>query len=138
MRERYMLIWLVILVSIFIILSVKRKLSSLVKILLLLVLVSAFFIGGNFININNLSKEDQERLNEVVDKVGDTYIKLDGSSILVQVKGEWLDLNKIKVVQEFTQDVVIEYEGRDIYLGHSGVYNTIKVLQDVGLIEDDD
>lgn len=104
--------------------------------------ICLFFFGGEIINLNHLPAETLEKVNEAKEKLyntfGDLYIKTEGNSVYVDINGEWVNVDDIAVVGEFTKDNTINYEGKDIYLGHSGVYNTIKVLEDVGLLKKGD
>lgn len=97
-----------------------------------------FLFGGGVINSKYLPQGTLEMVNEAKEKLGDlggSYIKTEGNSVYVKVNDNWLCTEDIAIVGDFTKDNVINYEGEDIYLGHSGVYNTIKVLEDVGLLK---
>lgn len=134
MRTQYLLYLLIFLIGVFVVVNIYRRRKAFFNFIFVCILLGAFLLGGNIINLNVLSDEDQAKIDQVVSLVGDSYIKVDSGSIYIKVQDEWMDLNEIKVVGEFTKDITIEYDGQEIYLGHSGVYNTIKVLQDVGLL----
>ena len=112
------------------------------KVILIICAVCLFFFGGELINLNFLPADTLEKVEEAKLKLqntfGDLYMKTEGSSVYVDINGKWVNLNDISIVGEFTKDNTINYDGKDIYLGHSGVYNTIKVLQDVGLLKKGD
>lgn len=133
-REQCLVLFLVVLLIIYIVITqiVKRKMFF--KVVLACGFLGLFFFGGEIINLNVLSSATKDKLNKVVDVVGDTYIRAEGGNVEVLVGDSWLNINDIAIVGEFTKDNTIYYEGQEIYLGHSGVYNTIKVLQDVGLL----
>lgn len=135
-REQCLVLWLVVLLIVYVVINSLRQRKMLFKAVLACVFIGLFFFGGEIINVNSLSKVTKEKLEQVVDIVGDTYIRANGGNVEVLVGDQWLNLNDIAIIGEFTKDNVIEYEGQQIYLGHSGVYNTVKVLQDVGLIKD--
>ena len=94
-----------------------------------------WIVGGSLINLNTLPKDVQEKLEVVEELCGTAYIKQDGRSILIKVNGKWVDLEKVSFVGDFAKDIYLEYEGNRVFVGHSGIYNTIKTLKSVGLIE---
>ncbi len=120
-----------------ILLGIWRHRKTVVKLVVAVACVFVFYFGSQVISLNHLTSEVQKKLELVREQVGDTYIRVDGSKIYVNVGDKWLNLNEIAIVGEFTKDIKIDYEGEEIYLGHSGVYNTLKVLNDLGLLGGD-
>lgn len=135
-RFSCLLIWCLVLVMLFIALNMIKKRGAVFNVLLVLVLILALFAGGKVIDLNVLSDEQREKIQEVVNRVGDagSYITVDSGKIYVLVDDEWLNVDGIEEVNRVAGDIVINYGGEEIYLGHSGVYNTLQVLKDVGLI----
>lgn len=129
----------VMLVIVLLVVNSVVKRGKTFKFITLIVVVCLFFFGGEIINLNHLSAETLAKVNEAKERLyntfGDLYIKTEGNSVYVDINGDWVNVDDIAVVGEFTKDNVINYDGKDIYLGHSGVYNTIKVLEDVGLLK---
>lgn len=134
-REECLVCWAVIIAFGYIaVCSILKNKKLLGKIILGFICVFVFYFGSQIINLNSLSRSVLDKLNIVKEQVGDTYIRVDGGDVLINIRDNWVNLNEIAIVGEFTKDVKINYEGEEIYLGHSGVYNTIKVLNDLGLI----
>lgn len=129
----------VMLVIVLLVINSIIKRGKTFKVLTLIIMVCLFFFGGEVINLNHLPAETLEKVNEakakLYDTFGDLYIKTEGNSVYVDINGDWVNVDNIAIVGDFTRDNVINYDGKDIYLGHSGVYNTIKVLEDVGLLK---
>ena len=98
--------------------------------------VFVFLGGGKLINLNTLPMNIEKKVYEVVDAVGDSYIKTNDDRVLIKIEDEWYDVADISVVGEVVNDeVTIRYEGKEIKIGQSGVVNTIKVLEKVGLLD---
>lgn len=101
-----------------------------------MIAVLVWLLGGELINLNTLPYETRVKLKKVVATCGDTYVKRNGNDIYIKINDKWLNLNKISIIGGvLTDDLYIEYEGKNIYLGHSGVVNTIRALESVGLID---
>lgn len=95
-----------------------------------------FLLGAEVINLSVLPSEIQKKVNEVASICGDTYIQVDGNKIEVLINNQWVNLEDISIIGGvLTDELIIEYDGKEIYLGQSGVVNTIKALESVGLIE---
>lgn len=133
-REQYLVLLLVGLIILFVFVNALKKRKILFNIVLAACLGAVFFFGENIISLNVLSKEYADKIQEVVDTVGDTYITIDRSNIYVNINDEWVNLQDVAIVKDLTKDIVIEYDGQEITIGHSGVYNTLKVLQNAGLL----
>lgn len=137
-REQAIVCYGVILLIVMIIINSIVKRGKTFKVLVIVCALCLFFFGGEVINLNHLPKGTLEKVNlakeQLQNTFGDLYIKTEGNSVYVDINGAWVNVDDITVVGEFTKDNVINYDGKDIYLGHSGVYNTIKVLEDVGLL----
>lgn len=138
MRVTYIVLLLVACVIVHFVICQRSKLKIGGKIWLLCVLLCVFLFGSSLINVSVLPKSQQDKLNEVVETCGSTYIKSEGSKIYVRINDSWLNLSRIKVIGTFTDEYSIEYDGKVINLGKSGVVSTIEVLQDVGLIKSEE
>lgn len=120
-------------IAFILILKVVKGLA--LKIVVVCVAVVLFFGGVKVINLNTLSSDVEAKVQTVVDTVGDSSIKTDGSKVLVKIDNGWYDVSKLSVVGGLlTDDVKLRYEGKEIYVGHSGVVNTLKTLEKVGLL----
>ena len=107
-----------------------------IKFVLVLALVAAFVFGSNIIDLNTLAPEVQEKVDLVVETVGDSFIKTKGDAVLIRIKDTWYDISKISVVGDMaTESVVINYDGQEIYVGETGIINVIRVLESVGLVQ---
>lgn len=107
-----------------------------IKFVLVLALVAAFVFGSNIIDLNTLAPEVQEKVDLVVETVGDSFIKTKGDAVLIKIKDTWYDISKISVVGDMaTESVVINYDGQEIYVGETGIINVIRVLESVGLVQ---
>ena len=135
MRLILVIILFIVCICIFCSLSTYGNLNIFGKVWLSVVLFICFCIGGTIVNSCVLSEEENEKINQIVATYGDTYVKVEGDIIYVNVNGEWLNLSKIEVVGSLTKDCTIEYEGHLIYLGHSGTVSTLKVLEDSGFLD---
>jgi hypothetical protein len=136
MRILLILLWLVFCVAVILGIIYKFSLKKYGKIGMLCVCLVLFLFGANFINLNVVSSSIQEKVNQVTDVCGDTYIRTHGSEVQILVNGDWLNLSDISVLGDLmTDELTITYDGEEIYLGESGVVNTIKVMESVGLLE---
>lgn len=136
MRTLLITLWLVILAILFVVVWKKFKLDKYGLICFAFVVILLWLGGSSIINLNTLSSEVQEKISQVTDMYGDTYIRTDGDEIYINVNGEWLNLADIKIIGGLlADDIYIEYDEREIYLGRSGVVNVIKTLESLGLIE---
>ena len=133
-RVRYLLILCRCLIVVFMVVNLYRKRKLLFNFVFACVLFCCFLAGSSLINLSVLSDENQRKLDYVIEAVGDSYLKVSNGEIQVKIEDDWVNLNDIQILGEFTEDITILYEGREIYLGRSGVYNTLKVLKDIGLL----
>lgn len=137
MRTLFLCIWLVVLVILCMYIwrrwnGGKRSTKILGVGLVFLIL---WLCGSSLISVNTLSADVQKKIDKVVELYGDAYIQTDGSEIFLRVNEEWVNLRDISIIGGIlADDLYIEYDGREIYLGHSGVVNVIKTLESFGLI----
>lgn len=103
--------------------------------ILVTVCICIWLIVGALVNINTLPKDVQEKIDYVQTKCGDAYVMQNKGIIYVKINKQWVDLNEVSILGNFTKDLYLEYDGKSIFVGHSGIYNTIKALESVGLIE---
>lgn len=90
---------------------------------------------GYLISINTIPQELQEKVDSAIEMCGSDSVRQDGSRVYVNVSGSWIDISKIKLLGDFTKDLYLEYDGNRIYVGHSGLYNTLRTLSSLGLLE---
>lgn len=136
MRTALVIIWFIILTVLFVYVKKRFRLGMYGVIGLSIVAIVLWLGGSAFIDLNTIPSEVQEKVDQIVSVYGDTYIKTEGNDIYINVNNEWLNLSEIKLIGGLlTDDIYIEYEGREIYLGHSGVVNVFKTLESMGLIE---
>lgn len=136
MRVASLTTLLIVCIVIFILVSVRKKLKLIGKVWLLVVLFIFFCLGGTTINSCVLPKIERQKIEKIADTLGDTYVKVEGDIIYVKINNEWVNLSKIKVVGSLTKDCTIEYDGKEIYLGHSGIVSALQVLQDMGFLKE--
>lgn len=134
-RVSYLLAWCIFLIIVFVVINLIRKRKFIFNCCLVGVLVVFLFGGGSLINVQVFMNERVAQIQAIIDQVGDAYLKTEGNSVFLKVNDEWVNLDDVSIVGEFTQDIVLEYDGEEIPIGHSGIYNTIKVLEDMGLIK---
>lgn len=95
-----------------------------------------FLLGVEVLNLTVVSDEVKEKVDQVADICGDTYIRVDGNKVEVLLNDKWVDLDKISIIGGILGDeITLRYEDKEIYLGQSGIVNTIKALESVGLIK---
>ena len=122
-----------VIVAVIVLLKVAKKA---LKYILLVGIIGAFLIGANIIELNTLPPEVQSKIDAVVETVGDSMIRTEGNSVLVKVDDEWYDVSKIAIIGDLATDsVVINYDGKELYVGETGLMNVLRVLEDVGLIQ---
>lgn len=137
-RTLYTVILLVVLAIVcFAVLKFLVK-KAIFKVLVVAVLIFVFVGGGKIISLNTLPAQIEQRVNEAAEELGASSIKTEGSKVLVKINDQWYDVAKLSYVGKLaTDDIVLNYDGKEIKIGHSGVVNTLKVLEDVGLIGGD-
>lgn len=104
--------------------------------IVLIVLVCG--VGGvKLVNLNMLSDNTEEIINRVISEVGSNeYVRVtDLDEVQVFVEGEWLNVKDVSIVGIFTKDIEIVYEGKVIKVGESGVVNTLRVLNKIGILD---
>lgn len=110
--------------------------KKVIKVGLVIAIVCVFLFGTNIISLNTVAPEIQEKVDAVVESVGDSFIKTEGNSVLIKVGDEWYDVSKIAIVGDLSTDsVVIKYDGKELYVGETGFMNVLRVLEDVGLVQ---
>ena len=134
MRLTLVIILFIVCICIFCFLSRYKSLRGFGKVWLFVVLLICFCLGGTIVNSCVFTREENEKIKQIVETCGDTYVKVEGDIIYVNIKGKWLNLSKVKVVGSLTKDCTIEYEGKTIYLCHSGTVSTLKVLETAGFL----
>lgn len=140
----YLRVGLLIVLAIILVLAVLFLCIKILKktISRVIVIVLALFIftgGGSIINLNCLSAEVEQKVQQVVDTVGDSYIKTQGNKVMVKIDNAWYDVSKLSVIGDIaTKDITLRYDGKEIYVGQSGVVNAIKTLERVGLLKSED
>lgn len=112
--------------------------KAIFKLLIVAVLIFVFVGGGKIISLNTLPAQIEQKVNAAVEELGASSIKTEGSKVLVKIDNQWYDVAKLSYIGKLaTEDVVLNYDGKEIKVGHSGVVNTLKVLEDIGLIGED-
>lgn len=137
MRIGLLIIFAVVIAIIAVILCIKVAKKLIGRILIVAVAICLFMGGGSIINLNCLANEAKDKVQQVVSVVGDSYIKTDGSKILILINGDWYDVSKISIVGSIATDNTIRYEGKEIYVGDSGVVGTVKMLEKLGIINNE-
>lgn len=94
-----------------------------------------WLVCGSLINLNTLPKDVKQKLETVENVCGTAYIRQDGNSIEIKVNDSWINLDDVSFIGDLSKNIYLEYDGNKIFVGHSGIYNTIKTLKSVGLIE---
>lgn len=135
MRELLLLALLVLLLTAGYVLYRRYRLKFYGIVMLCCIGLVIWVVCGSLINLNTLPKDVRAKLEAVEEACGSAYVRQDGNAILLKVNGKWVDLDKVSFVGNFAEDLYLEYEGNRIFVGHSGIYNTIKTLKSVGLIE---
>lgn len=139
MTERTKLMLILVIACIFIALAViKFVTKKVIKVVALVLIASTLFGGGKIIDLNTLSADSQEKISQVVQVAGDSYVKSEGSTVYIKVNNEWVDVSKVSVIGDMaTKKITLKYDDRTIEIGNSGLVNTIKALEAVGLIGDE-
>lgn len=128
-------IWLVIciVIAVFVLLKITKAVS---KVIILALIVCLFFAGAKVIDLNTIAPDLMEKVSSVTEMVGENLVKTEGKSVLVKINDKWYDISKLAVVGNLaTEDIILKYDGEEIYVGHTGVVNVLKVLDKFGLIE---
>ena len=136
MRILLLILLLFLCIAGFFIISIRFHLRKYGMVGITIVFICIFLLGSEIINVSILQKETKEKVEEIVDIYGDTYIQVKNNNVEVLINNQWVDLEDIKLIGGLlTDEIVLEYDGKEIYLGETGIVNTIKALNAVGLIE---
>lgn len=120
----------------FCVVSSKFKLSKYGMLGVAVICGALFLMGAEIINVTVLPEDIQSKVNQVAETCGDTYVRVDGNEVEVYINEEWVNLEEVSIIGGVLSDeIILEYDGKEIYLGESGVVNTIKALEAVGLIK---
>lgn len=136
MRIPYLIGWLIVVILLFILLC-KVTSSKIYGKIGWFVIATLLWLGGSsIISLNTLPQDTWNKVQEVTKVCGDTYIKVEGNNIYINVNNSWLNLEEVGVVGSLlTEELYLEYDGKQIYVGNTGLVNTLKVLDSVGLID---
>lgn len=135
MKEAILIAWVLIIIAVVIILAkfIIKKLA--VKVAVVGVAICLLFGGVGVINVSILPTETKDKLQQVVDVVGESYIKTKGNDVYIKIDNGWYDVSEMSVVGSMATDsITIRYQGEEIEIGQSGVVNVIKTLEKVGLL----
>lgn len=135
MRIPYLIGWLLVVTILYLI--VCRVTSSKIygRIGWFIIALLMWLGGSSIIKLNTLPQDTWNKIQEVTEICGDTYVKVEGNDIYINVNESWLNLEEVGVVGSLlTDELYIEYDGEQIYVGNTGLVNTLKVLDSVGLI----
>lgn len=121
---------------ILIILLVRNK-SVYVKILLGILVLIALFGMMKVIEVDKATEDAKQVLSEIKKVCDESYVRAVDDEVQLKINDSWYNIKKIKVLEVFTDDIVLDYNGTKIYLGESGVVNTIKTLEKLGFLGDD-
>jgi len=132
MKTIILILWLIVCLGVGYWLFSKKTF----RVLAVIVFVILFVSGGSIIDVSVMSNKLKNQLDEVTSVCGDTYIKTKGDTIYVLVNNKWLDLSKIDIIGPIMTDkITIRYDGEEVYIGESGVVNTVRVLESFGFIK---
>lgn len=136
MRTELLIILGVVLVILAIVICIKVAKSVISKVVTILIAICLFIGGGQVINLNTLPAEVEQKVQLVADTAGDSLIKTEGNTVYIKIDEEWYDVSKISIIGKATGTITLRYEGKEIYVGESGVVNAIKILEKAGLLKD--
>lgn len=134
-----MRIWLLLtlgivlgIITVFLCLKIFR--SGLSRLVIVLMAVCMFLGGGEVINLNTLSPDIEKKVQMVSDIVGDSYIKSERGDIYICIDDVWYDISKLTILGKRVGTITLEYEGKEIYVGDSGIVSTLKILEKFELL----
>ena len=135
MKEVMLIVWALIIIAVAIILA-KFIIKKLVFKVVVIGVALCLLLGGiGVINVSVLPTETKGKIQQVVDVVGESYIKTKGNDVYIKIDNEWYDVSEMSVVGSMATDsITIRYQGEEIEIGQSGVVNVIKTLEKVGLL----
>ena len=135
MRVKIILILLIACIISGVCICVITRIDKYLKVVACIGLLCLFLFSSSIVNLNSLSKEEERKLDKVVESCGGSYIKTKGSHIYVSINSEWVDIDDISIEGTFTKDCTITYDGKVVKVGESGVKSTIKTMEYVGLLK---
>lgn len=114
----------------------NKKLNKYSKILIVIIIAIVFGVNYEIISVERTLKEVEDKVSKVVDVCGSTYIRVGGETAQIKVNEEWVNLEDIKIIGGISSEkITMRYGDEEIYLGESGVVNTIRVMDKIGLLE---
>lgn len=135
MRIELLVILGIVLIALVLILCLRFVKKWAFRLIVIGVAIAVFAGGGSIINLNTLPLQVEQKVKEVVNTVGDSYIKTQGNSVFIKINSQWYDVAKISIVgKAVTDDITLRYDGEEIYVAQSGVVDVIKTLEKIGLL----
>lgn len=134
MRIELLIIFGVLIAVLAIIFCIKVAKKLVGRIIVIIVAICVFMGGDSIINLNCLANEAKDKVQQVVSVVGDSYIKTEGSKIFINIDNTWYDVSKVSVVGDIVNSCTLKYDDKEIYVGNSGVFYTLKTLEKLGII----
>lgn len=134
MRIELLIIFGVLIAVLAVILCIKVAKKLVGRVIVVIVAICVFMGGGSIINLNCLANEAKDKVQQVVSVVGDSYIKTEGNKIFINIDNTWYDVSRVSVVGDIVNSCTLKYDGKEIYVGNSGVFNTVKTLEKLGII----
>lgn len=134
MRIELLIIFGVLIAVLAVIFCIKVAKKLVGRIIVIIVAICVFMSGGSIINLNCLANEAKDKVQQVVSVVGDSYIKTEGSKIFINIDNTWYDVSKVSVVGDIVNSCTLKYDDKEIYVGNSGVFYTVKTLEKLGII----
>ena len=116
-------------------LCLKIVKGTIMKVIVIGAAVVIMLGGSSIINLNYIQSQMSSAVQDITNKVGDTYIKMSGNTILVKVNNNWYDVSKLSIVGDFTKQLTLRYDGKDIYVGDSALVDVFKTLKGLGFIK---
>lgn len=113
----------------------KFKLSLYGKVGIVFISMCLWITVGYLININTIPTDLKSKLEKAEEICGSDYIRQDGNTLYLNVNETWVDLANIEILGDFSKDLYLEYNDVKVYVGHSGLYNTLKTLSSLGILE---
>lgn len=136
MRTFLLILLLFLCIIGFVITSSKFRLKKYGMLGIATICIGIFLLGSEIINTSILPEETRKRVEQVTEICGDTYIQVNGNNVEVLINDQWVNLEDISLIGGLlTDEIILEYDGKEIYLGETGIINTIKALEAVGLIK---
>ena len=128
--------WLFLCIGVSLVICYRMKLTKYGRLGIGCLAVIAFLTGSKLIKVDTLSDEVLHMIDTTLNESEKSYLKVSEDNIQILINNKWVDLADIKIIGSLlADDVYIRYDNHDIYLGHSGVVNTLRVLKSLGLID---